>query len=212
MVGQPVPLLGRRQQALGQERELLGEDGQLAGLGVAEPAVDADQVAQVEQFDQAPAGVADLLLADEDLDPLGPVAELEEDDLPLPAAEHDPPGDADGRARLARRRAPTVGTGKCADRGDRLVPVESLAPGVEPQGRDPLELLQANGFQALARLFGHRSPYFFSNSHFGQTATQIVLICRVRSTATDWRDPLAFRSAVCHNRLLITLALLARRS
>ena len=49
-VGQAVPLLGRGQQALGQERERLGEDGQLAGLGVAEPAVDADQIAQVEQF------------------------------------------------------------------------------------------------------------------------------------------------------------------
>ena len=34
---------------------LLGEDGQLAGLGIAEPAVDADQIAQVEQLDQAPA-------------------------------------------------------------------------------------------------------------------------------------------------------------
>ena len=47
-VGQAVPLLGRRQQALAQERQRRGEDGQLAGPGVAERAVDADQVAQVE--------------------------------------------------------------------------------------------------------------------------------------------------------------------
>ena len=76
-----MPLLGRRQQALGQKRELLGEDGQLAGLGVAEAAVDTDQIAQVELFDQAPADVADLLLADEDLDLLGPVAKIEEERL-----------------------------------------------------------------------------------------------------------------------------------
>ncbi len=100
LVGQAVPLLGRGEQALGQERQLLGEDGQLAGLGMAEAAVDADQIAQVELFDQAPAEIADLLLADEDLDVIGPVAKVEEDDLPLPAPEHDPPGDADGRAGL----------------------------------------------------------------------------------------------------------------
>ncbi len=36
---------------------------------------------------------------------------------------------------------------------------ESLAPGVDSQGGNPLELLQAHGFEALARLFGHCSPY-----------------------------------------------------
>ena len=55
MVGQAVPLFGRGKQALGQERELLGKDGELAGLGVAESAVDADQVAEVELLDGAPA-------------------------------------------------------------------------------------------------------------------------------------------------------------
>ena len=68
LVGQPVPLLGRREQALGQEGERLGEDGQLAGAGIAEASVDADDVAEVEQFGQLPPLFADLLLADHDLD------------------------------------------------------------------------------------------------------------------------------------------------
>ena len=91
-----MPFLGGRQQALGQEREPGGEDGELAGLGESQRPVDADQVAEVEQIHQLPGRVAHLLLADEDLDPLGPVADLEEDDLPLPSPEHDPPGHADG--------------------------------------------------------------------------------------------------------------------
>ena len=115
---------------------LVGEDGQLAGLGVAERAVDADQVAQVEQLDQVPAQVADLLLADEDLDAFGPVAELEEDDLPLPAPEHDPPGDADGGPGLGLLTLRGLGNRQLADLGDRLVAVEPLAPGVQPQVGD----------------------------------------------------------------------------
>ena len=106
LVGQTVPLFGRGQQALGQKGQFFGEDGQLAGLGMAKAAVDTDQVAQVELVDQAPAEVAHLLLAHEDLDVVGPVAEVEEDDLALPAPEHDPPGDTHRRARLVVARRP----------------------------------------------------------------------------------------------------------
>ena len=127
-----MPFFRRRQQALGKERDLLGEDGQLAGLGVAQPAVDSDQVSQVEQFDQAPAFVADLLLADEDLDPFGPVAKVEEIDLPLAAAEHDPPGDANSRpGGLAARAQPA----EAAKRGPRRWPdARRIA---RPRGRFP---------------------------------------------------------------------------
>ena len=47
---------------------------------------------------------------------------------------------------------------------NRLVPVESLAPGVDSQGSDPLELFQANVFQALARLVGHCVPLLLLDS------------------------------------------------
>ena len=132
-VGQPVPLFGRRQQALGQEGQLLGEDRQLAGLGVAEAAVDADQVAQVELLDEAPAELADLLLADEDLDALGPVAKLEEDDLPLPAPEHDPAGDPHRRPGLGRLAF--AGSRKPAARGRRQSP--GARRTAAPQGSIP---------------------------------------------------------------------------
>src|ERR1700721_495797 len=103
---------------------------------MAEAAIDTDQIAQVELVDQPPAEIAHLLFADEDLDVIGPVAKIKEDDLPLPAPEHDPPGDADGRAglltlvRTANRQR--------AHRGNRLVSVESLSPRVHAQGGDPL--------------------------------------------------------------------------
>ena len=42
------PLVRVRQQRLGQERQPLGEHGRLAAARLAEGAVDADQVAQVE--------------------------------------------------------------------------------------------------------------------------------------------------------------------
>ena len=135
-VRQPVPLLGGRQQALAQEGQARREDGQLARLGVSERPVHSEQVAQVEQLDQAPARVADLLLADEDLDSLGPVAKVEEDHLPLSPLEHDPPGDAHGGPGLGLLSLGSPGNRQLPDGGDRLVAVEPLPPGVEPQVGD----------------------------------------------------------------------------
>ncbi len=185
-VGQAVPLLGGRQQALGQKRELFGEDGQLAGLGVAEAAVDADQVAQVELFDQAPAEIADLLLADEDLDVVGPVAEVEEDDLALPAPEHDPAGDADGRTRA---RSVGLGRRQRAHRGDRLVPVESLSPGIDPQAR---RFAPASRCERLPGSRVARRPLFpllLLDSSLRANWRQIVVFRRAWSTATGLTAP-----------------------
>src|SRR5262249_24902004 len=101
-VGQAVPLLGGRHEALAEERQAagFGEDRQIAGAGMAQRAVDAQQVAQVEPLGQGPAGLADLVLADHHLDLAGPVAELEEVDLPLASPEHDPARHPDAGAGL----------------------------------------------------------------------------------------------------------------
>ena len=80
--------------------------------------------------------VAHLLLADEDLDSLGPVANLEEDHLPLPSPEHDPPGDAHGGPGLGLLPFRSLRNRQLPDGGDRLVAVEPLSPGVEPQVGD----------------------------------------------------------------------------
>ncbi len=157
-VGQAMPLLGRGEQALGQESERLGEDGQLTGPGVAKPAVDADHVTKVEEFRELPAQLSDLFLANEDLDVPRPIAQLEEDDFPLTAAQADPAGHADDRAGLAALGLVLLRCCRRADLPDGPVAVEPMAPGIEPQVRDPVELLQADLFQTLARLFGHHSP------------------------------------------------------
>src|SRR5262249_34115102 len=101
-VGQAVPLLWWREQALAEEREPVGKDGQLVGLRIAECAINSDEVAEVELLGQLPTLVADLLLAEEDLDLAGPVAKLEEMNFPLPAPQYDPARHPHARARLFR--------------------------------------------------------------------------------------------------------------
>ena len=79
--------------------QLLGEDRQLAGLGAPQLAVDADDVAQVEVAGQRKALVADLLLADEQLDLAGPVLDVDEPQLARVALQDDAPRCADLRPR-----------------------------------------------------------------------------------------------------------------
>ena len=119
-------------------------------------------------------------------------------DLALTAAEHDP---ARRRGRSGRGRAPRRRLWwerprrdrslewESAHGGNGLVPIEPAAPGVDSQGGDSLELLEAHVFEALAWLFRHCSPYFFAISHFGRTGPQIVWIWRVRSTASVLENP-----------------------
>ena len=100
-IGEAVMLFGRRGEALGEDREVLGEDRELAGFGAAELAVDADDVAQVEALGEWPI-VADLLLADEELDLARHVADVDEDELAGVALEDDAAGGADlGAVHLA---------------------------------------------------------------------------------------------------------------
>ena len=47
---QAVPLLRQRQEALGEKRDRRGADGQLVGLGPEQRALDADEVAEIEQL------------------------------------------------------------------------------------------------------------------------------------------------------------------
>ena len=116
-----------------------GEDRQFADLRAAQLAVDADQVAQVELLRQFPVLLAHLVHADRHLDAAGPVVQIEEDQLPGPAQEHDP-------ARRADRR--TVELGRLAGLGGRLgddlalagadfadgrMVVEAVPPGVDAQ-------------------------------------------------------------------------------
>ena len=169
-VGEAVVLFGRRGEALREEVQLLGEDRQLAGLRAAQLAIDADDVAQVEALGQRPV-VADLLLADEELDLAGPVADVDEPQLALVAMQHDPAGSAHLRARhfagaLLRshlrksKSAPAVGkigqryrpailcferdlAGAVANIGDGSMVIEPRAPRIVAELRDALQLFAA---------------------------------------------------------------------
>ena len=135
----PCHFSGGGKQALAQEGQARREDGQLARLGVSERPVHSEQVAQVEQLDQAPAQVAHLLLADEDLDSLGPVAKLKEDHLPLPPPEHDPPRYADRGPGLGLLTIGSFGTGS-----SRTVAIAWWPSKRCPQGSSPRSAIRRN--------------------------------------------------------------------
>ena len=70
-------------------------DGELAGAGAEEVAVDADVVAEVEEFVERKGEFADGVFADVDLEALTALLELGEAGLALGADGHDAAGDGD---------------------------------------------------------------------------------------------------------------------
>ncbi len=118
--------------------QLLGEDRQLARLGVLQFAVDADQVAQVEALGQRPILLAHLLLADEQLDFAGPIADIGEDQLAGVAHQHDAAASTNPWAMLLAVFLPG-GRGLSDDFGfppadvpDGQIVVEASAPRIDP--------------------------------------------------------------------------------
>ena len=138
-----------------KKRQAFGEDGQLAGPGPLQLAVDADDVAQVEALRQGEVRIADLGLADHDLDRAGPVANLEPVDLARRAAEHDAAGRANrGAVLLGRLTGRTVA--RRLDRdfpfaspnlADGLMPVEALPPRVYSQFLYFAQFIAASRFE-----------------------------------------------------------------
>ena len=119
-VAQPVPLLRQRQEALGQELELRDVDRQLVGPRPEQVALDADEVAEVEQLEDREVALADRVLADVGLDLRLAVGEREEVGLAEAADGQDAAGgsrlDALGRqllAGLARRSVATSSRTVC---------------------------------------------------------------------------------------------------
>src|SRR5262249_451834 len=142
----------------------VGEHRRLAGAGAAERTVDTEQVTQVEQLREGPALLADLLLADPDLDAAGQVGhlllggafaldpgfahrrlagrvlEVEKADLAGGTVADDAPRDPDAWAlplRQIRRQSEDV--------ADWLMAVEASAPGVNPELFDLAQLGGAAG-------------------------------------------------------------------
>src|SRR5262249_42478384 len=152
-----------------KEMQARGEDGQLAPLRLAESAVHAQQVAQVELLGEGPPLLANLLLADIQLDaarpvenlarlvfpfeisggtahhrPTRPVHDVKKNDLGFDSPRHDASGGAHALRWLGVRR-------QGADRLDGLIPVEAAAPGVDAELFNRAELLESAGLVNIWR-------------------------------------------------------------
>ena len=87
-------LVGRGFDRLGEEVNVFGEDRQFARVAASEHSVDADDVAQVELFDNGPVVVADLLFADHQLDVARQIANVDKVQLAFVAVQDDTTGGA----------------------------------------------------------------------------------------------------------------------
>ena len=144
-IDQPVERVRGRFQRLGQEFQPRREDGHLPGLRIAKPAVDADQVAEVEAVDHLPGVGADLLLAEHDLDPARAVGQIDEDEAAGTPQEHDAARHADGRSVVGRLVERCSAGPHVADRHGA---VEPPPPGVDAEAVKPGELVPPGLFQA----------------------------------------------------------------
>src|SRR5262245_61226564 len=160
--------------------QLLGKYCQLASLRVGQLAVHADDVAQVKLLSKAPAFVADLRLAHEELNVAGPILDVDELELARVAQQHDPPGCPHLWPRpfalaLVLHPAAEIEVGLCvaigdfnrsadlanvfdfafarANIADERAIVEAAAPRIDAQRGDFLELFATGGFEA-ADVFG----------------------------------------------------------
>ena len=92
---QAVELLRQGRQGLGQKSEFFGVDGDLAGLGLEDKALDADDVADVHLFKSLVGILTDLVAGNIDLDAAVSVLDIAERGLAHDALEHHAAGDGD---------------------------------------------------------------------------------------------------------------------
>ena len=131
-VFQAVPLLGHREQRLRQEIQMFDVDAQLAGPGAEQVALDADDVADIEQLVERKILFADRVLAHIDLQLLAVLHQMRETGLAHAADGHDAAGDAHLDARLQLCSAVFVAVfGQ--DLRDGVREIEPLAVRLKPE-------------------------------------------------------------------------------
>ncbi len=94
-VGQPVPLLGRGQEGLAEEGQLAGLDRQLALARPHHAARDPQEIAEVDEIEQAVGRLPHHVLAHVDLQPVLPVRQGGEGRLAVRPLQEHAPGDPD---------------------------------------------------------------------------------------------------------------------
>ena len=77
-VGEAFVLLRRWLQGLGEKMKLLYENGEFARVGAPQVAIDANDIAQIKQTGEFPARFAELIHANEQLNPSGAVLNVNE--------------------------------------------------------------------------------------------------------------------------------------
>ena len=124
-------------------------DGEFAHPGEEGRPLDADDVADVELLEQGERLVADLALADEELDLAGAVAQIGEDRLAHAAAGGQPSGDGHFRTVLALGRSDEFS----AHLLDRNGVGEGVAVGIDSGGFQFPDLRQPLGEKGVDLLF-----------------------------------------------------------
>ena len=107
-VGQPVVLLGRRQQRLREQRPVVDLQRQLAAAGPEDRAIGADQVAEIEPHQPVQRVLPEHVRAGVQLHAPRAVDEVDEGRLALPAARGDPARDPRADVGLLTRLEPLV--------------------------------------------------------------------------------------------------------
>ena len=97
-VFEAMPFLRQRPERFCEDLEAGGLDADLAFIGAEDFALDADEVADVQQAEFLVSGFAEHILAQVKLDAPGHVHQMGEAGLTVAADGHDPPGDSDGLA------------------------------------------------------------------------------------------------------------------
>jgi len=77
-IREPVPGTRQRPQRLREHCDRFNPDAGLSGFGGETLALDPDEVGQIKEFEEIQLLRSELLRADEKLDPVGPVVEIEE--------------------------------------------------------------------------------------------------------------------------------------
>ena len=162
-VGEAVPLLGRRQQCLRQERQLSRLHRQLALSRPHDPARHPDVIAEVDEvLEHRVCPLAEVVLAEIDLQAALAVGERGEGDLALRPFQHDPTRDLHGHGQglqLLQRLLPVGGD----DLAEAVGTVEPVRVGIDAALAQRVRLGETRG--RLLRPALHRRLGRFGLAH-----------------------------------------------
>ena len=138
LVREAVPFFRERPEGLGKDGEALHAHGHFAGVGGEDRPFEADDIADVEELEELPLRLRELVFAEIELDVARLVAEHAERGLAVIADDHDAARHA--HVRLARLERFRFG----ADVRGVVVPLEPLPERRVAQLPDLLELFPAD--------------------------------------------------------------------